>query len=962
MTPERWEKVKGILATALDLPAPERASYLHENCGGDSVLRGEVERLLQYAPVASSNFLSQTALAEVAVAVLPEESPRIGRRVGAYQLAEEIGAGGMGEVYRASRADDQYRKQVALKLIRGGQDSGSVIARFKNERQILAGLEHPNIARLLDGGTTEDGLPYLVMELIPGQPITEYCKSRKLSIRERLGLFLEVCSAVQYAHQRLIIHRDIKPGNILVTAEGTPKLLDFGIAKILDVPNGNAQSGTEQVNATLTMFRALTPQYASPEQVKGEPITTASDVYSLGVVLYELLTERGPYGSANVTSEEAVRAVCETEPLRPSTAVRVGRSNTRSPALDSASGHNAFATPGKLAKQLRGDLDNIVLMALRKEPQRRYSSVEQFAEDIRRYLQNIPVIARKDTARYRASKFVARHKAGVVAAAMVALVLIAGIVITLREARIAQRRFDDVRALANSLIFEVHDSIKDIPGTTPARKIIVDRALQYLNVLAHESSGDVQMQRELATAYEKVGAVQGDYLEHNLGDSNGTLASYQKALDLRKHIADSSRDWNDKVALAQGYRLVAHQQWANGDPTGARDPIDRATAISEALNTAMPNNLKILYELSFDYDVSGRIGFPGDRMEKEKILQDYRRAMALDEISLKITPDDVRLLYGYSLDLSNIGGKLEGTNPEEALKNYQKALEIDQKLTQLAPDLRYRRGVAIGYGSVASVYDDLGDYALAVENNLKDLAIYEEMVETDPKNALLKQGLAIAYANTASSCARAGKIPQALEYSSRGLEIIRPLVAASPEKSFQRTIFAAMLVVRSEVLMAANQPEAAIAEIEHARSIYETLSKTAATNPVNVASCNVKLGQAETKAGRDQQASDYFHQALTIAEPLISSEPADLDALYAAADAYAGLGDLSRKRARRAGLTRQAQKSSWIEARSSYQSSMNTWHRIPHPNHTAPNFFQVGDPTVVATELKQAEAALSSSL
>ena len=487
MTPERWQQMKEVLATALDLAPAERTAYLDKRCAGDGSLRDDVDRMLLDEQRLSPQFLESTSVAEAAVSVLREEkNPWIGRRVGAYQIAEEIGAGGMGEVYRAFRADDQYRKEVALKLIRSGQDSGSVIARFKNERQILAGLEHPNVARLMDGGTTEDGLPYLVMELIEGQPINEYCQSQKLSISERLTLFLEVCAAVQYAHQRLIIHRDIKPGNILVTADGVPKLLDFGIAKILD-----AQNGLDQAGSTLTMFRVLTPQYASPEQVKGEPITTASDVYSLGVVLYELLTGKSPY-PANSAPQDAARAVCEVEPAKPSAAVRQGRTPARDSGLNSDSDSKAHAgTPDKLARQLRGDLDNIVLMALRKEPQRRYSSVEQFAEDVRRYLATLPIAARRDTPRYRASKFVSRHKAGVIAAAAVALTLVIGLVITVQQARIAQRRFNDVRSLANSLIFDVHDSIKDLPGSTPARKIIVDRALQYLNVLAQESKGDM---------------------------------------------------------------------------------------------------------------------------------------------------------------------------------------------------------------------------------------------------------------------------------------------------------------------------------------------------------------------------------------------------------------------------------------------------------------------------------------
>jgi eukaryotic-like serine/threonine-protein kinase len=956
MTPELWQQVKNILAPALELAPEERPVYLDHACAGNGPLRREVELLLADEQNVSRRFLSDTTLANAATGVLAEAaSPWIGRLVGVYRIVEQIGVGGMGEVYRAFRDDDQYRQQVALKVVRAGQDSGFVVARFKHERQILASLDHPNIARLLDGGTTEEGTPYLVMELIEGRPIGEYCDARNLSLSDRLTLFMQVCAAVQYAHQRLIIHRDLKPGNILVTGDGVPKLLDFGIAKILDVEG-------EQGQPTLTMYRLLTPQYASPEQVKGDPITTASDVYSLGVVLYELLTGQSPYPKNGGAPQAAARAVCEFEPKKPSTAVGPRKTAASDSKLnfDSEIGVHVD-TPEKLAKRLRGDLDNIVLMALRKEPQRRYTSVEQFSEDIRRHLAKLPVAARKDTPQYRASKFVTRHKAGVVAAAAIMLIMVAGLVITIREARIAQRRFNDVRSLANSLIFDVHDSIKDLPGSTPARKIIVDRALQYLNVLAQESAGDVGLQRELAIAYERVGTVQGDYLENNLGDATGTLASYQKALEIRKQIGAASSDWNDRLALAQGYRLVAHQQWATGKMRGARDDIDHAIVISEALNQDQPNNPKVLYEVSFDHEVSGTIGYPGDHSASQKIIEDYRRALVADEAALKINPDDIRTLHGYSMDLSEIGGVLEASDPQAALTNYEKFLEINRKLTTLSTELRYQRSVAIGYGSIASVYDDIGDYGRAAENNMKGLAIYQDLNRADPKNALWRQGLAIAYVNTATSWVRVGKIGGALEYSSKGVEIMRTLVASAPQNTRQQRVLAAMLAARGTVLISAQRSEAAIGEFESARSIYESLDGTGATEkPANVAACNVKLGEASAKAGHDQASAEYFHHALAIVEPLLSTDTPDLDALYAAADAYSGLGERSMRRARRPGQTANERKSNWTEARSSFLLSQNTWHRIEHPNHTAPNSFHVGDPTIVAKELKQAEAALSA--
>lgn len=966
MTPELWQQVKEVLASAMELAPDQRTAYLDRACVGNDSLRAEVEKLLLDEQKVGTQFLNETALAFTAADVLSETaSPWIGRRVGPYQIVEQIGIGGMGEVYRAFRADDQYRKQVAFKVVRAGQDSRFVVTRFKNERQILADLDHPNIARLLDGGATENGAPYFVMELIEGEPVTDYCDRRRLTVDDRLKLFSQVCSAVQYAHQRLIIHRDIKPGNILVTGDGTPKLLDFGIAKILLDPL------TRTSDATLTEFQVLTPRYASPEQIKGEPMTTASDVYSLGVVLYELLTGHSPYRLASSSLPEIARAACTDEPQRPSLIAQ-----RAAPAEDKMSksltaeelGAARDSSPQKLSKRLTGDLDNIILMALRKEPPRRYASVEQFAEDIRRHLQNVPVAARNDTVWYRTTKFVNRHKAGVGASVVVALSLLGGLGVTLYESRIARaeraravQRFDDVRSLANSLIFDVHDSIKDLPGSTPARKIIVDRALKYLNVLANESAGDMGLQRELAVAYERVGSVQGDYLENNLGDSQSTLTSYKKALAIRKEIDSVSHDWNDHMALAQGYRLVAHQEWATGDRHAARNEIDRAIAISEGLLKKEPNNPKVLYELAFDHGVSARVGYPDDRRANDKIAEDYRRALAADEVAMQLQPNDVRTLFGYAVDLSDMGGTLEASDPRAALINYEKALEISLKLTQISPEVRYKRSVAIDLGSIASVYDDLGDYPKVMENNMKGLAIYQDLNRADPKNALLRQGLAIAYVNTATAAIRVGRTSQALDYSNKGLEIMRGLVSSATQNAFQRGIFAAMLLAHGTILTEANRPDAAITEFENARAIYESLYKAGSSdNHAVIAACDVKMGEAVARAGRDKAAGEHFRQALSIAEPLISADASDLDALYSAADAYSGLGKLCMKRAQRPGQSVEQRKSNLSEARSWYVKSVDTWHRIEHPNHTAPGSFHVGDPVVVARELKTVEAALAA--
>jgi serine/threonine protein kinase/Tol biopolymer transport system component len=419
MDAERWQNVERLYHATLELEESQRAAFLVRACGADEALRCEVESLLSYGN-RNAGFIERSALEIVAPALAGDAQDSaddesrtvarmIGKRISQYRMVEQVGSGGMGEVYRAVRADDQFQKQVAIKLVRAGEESGLVIGRFKNERQILASLDHPNIARLLDGGATDEGVPYFVMELVEGQPIDKYCDCHRLGIPARLQLFLQVCSAVQYSHQHQIIHRDIKPANILVAEEGVPKLLDFGIAKVLD------SSASFGAGKTQTKFRVFTPEYASPEQIKAEPISAASDVYSLGVLLYELLTGHRPYRFKTHKRAEIERAICEEEPPKPSTVI------VRVEELTQADGTTSSITPEEISdarnsdpkrmhKCLLGDLDAIVLMALRKEPNRRYASVHDFSQDIRNHLEGRPITARPSTLAYRGAKFVRRHR------------------------------------------------------------------------------------------------------------------------------------------------------------------------------------------------------------------------------------------------------------------------------------------------------------------------------------------------------------------------------------------------------------------------------------------------------------------------------------------------------------------------------------------------------------------------
>ncbi len=416
----RWPEVGAIFDAAVELSEPARTKFLDEQCGKDQALRAEVDSLLA-ADEGAVEFIEQSFLPSPAELFPDATIERAGQQFGAYRIIREVGRGGLGTVYLAERADDEYRKQVALKLVRRGLDTEDILRRFRHERQILAQLDHPYIARLFDGGTTAEGLPYFVMEYVEGEPLTRFAVACELSVRERLELFRKVCAAVSYAHQNLVIHRDLKPSNILVTPEGTPKLLDFGIAKVL-APD------EEGFTQTLPGQQVMTPDYASPEQSSGGQITTSSDVYSLGVLLFELLTDENPLRLTSRAPAEIARAQSTQEPERPST-VRARQ-----------------ARAGGRPRSLEGDLANIVLMALRKEPARRYPSVDRFSEDIGRHLEGLPVSARPDTFSYRAQKFVQRHKLGVTAAAGVFLLLLGGLAAILRQNEIVRQERDRARA------------------------------------------------------------------------------------------------------------------------------------------------------------------------------------------------------------------------------------------------------------------------------------------------------------------------------------------------------------------------------------------------------------------------------------------------------------------------------------------------------------------------------------
>ena len=753
-----WNKIDELFQSACEFNGEERAVFLAEACGGDEALRAEVESLLAYHDK-SAGVIDSSAVEKV-LQLIGDGNHEAERRIGPYKTIREIGRGGMGTVYLAMRDDDQYQKQVAIKLIKPGMDADSVIQRFRTERQILANLEHPNVARLIDGGSTEDGRPYLVMEYVEGRSISEYCDVEQLSIEERLRLFLTVSAAVQFAHQNLVVHRDIKPSNILVTSDGVPKLLDFGIAKLIDP--GISESSAQ----TATVLRVMTPEYASPEQVRGLPITTASDVYSLGVLLYELLTGRRPYHITSKSPAEIERVICTVEPEKPSRAIS-GQSSVVSalapPPIAGGPKSHSFNPPaaasGSDLKSLRGDLDNIVLMAMRKEPQRRYVSVAQFADDIRRHLDNLPIIAHQDTFSYRSAKFIRRHKVAVAAAAVIALTLIAGVLgvfwqarIAGRQARIAAQERDRARLetakaerakefLQDTLGFADQNWMASTNGKGP--EATIGEALQQASEHAESELADQpdvlagvlatvgtvymnQAKFDLAEKYmrrslELVRNVDGDdspqtaksmadlgYVLTLKGDYSGGQTLFQEALTIyHKHFAEGSVR---PVWLAATLDILGEVKVATGRPAEAETLLRESLSLSPRISGKDRVNVGQAFAVLAQARVT-----QGDLDEGETL---YRNAIA----EYRKLPGTERPEVADAL--SNFGDLLKTKGKyAESESTLRQALEIARRLNG---DNSPRVAIASGY--LAQLLYLKGDYEGAEEAANKSLAICKQLL------------------------------------------------------------------------------------------------------------------------------------------------------------------------------------------------------------------------------------------
>ena len=943
MLGDNWDRIQEIFFTAADLPVSKRASYLDRACNGDAHLRHEVESLLK------SDDRNDSAIAAIVGsevnALLDDDADLAGMRMGDYRLLKEIGRGGMGAVYLGERADEHFRKLVAIKVVKRGMDSTEVLARFRHERQILASLEHPYIARLIDGGTTPDGRPFFVMEHVQGQPINAYCRAQNLDIEERLRLFLRVCEAVAYAHRSLVVHRDLKPGNIFVAAEGIPKLLDFGVAKLLDPGNDPG------LTATSAAMGPLTPEYASPEQIRGLPITTAADVYALGAILFELLTGSRAQRIETRTPAEIERVVCQTDTPRPSTVANAAGS----------------------LHHLDSDLDNIVLMAMRKEPERRYGSVNQLADDILRYLEGKAILARQDSVVYRARKFVGRNRLALAAAFLIFLSLLGGIILAERQARRAEsersiaetqrqaaeyeraraeaqrqlaeneraraeaetqvarteqersrRRLAQMLQLANSSLFDVHSAIEKLPGSTEARRQIVTTTLKYLEDLSKDAGQDDELRFMLSASYFKVANVLGYPIQPNLGDTKGALANYEKSLAFLAPLLARNPNHGDYVLQ----QVQTEVNWAT-----LLSYIGEAPRAVEMLRGILP--------------VAKRLP--------------------------RLCPAETQCLIAESAVDSVLVNTLLHTNSPEALEYSQLQTEsLERELKAFPENTEIQAELGTAYSQQAKAFNTQGGLPEAVERFRRAAALKESLLARTPTDVLIRRGLMITYGNLGASLGsplflNLGDTAGARKYYGKALAIARDLARVDPNDQLAQYDLANALVYYSSLDLPRQEWAESLANLKEAEGI---LQKLVTADPRSTSKARVLALDQEFEArrlealGKHSEALAKGHESLASAEQAVERNPGEMGlliqvqrsegaladilaaqgdqagAIEAAKKALAGVEQVSHLTADSLALTRglavayqrlatvEATFGNWSEAQSAAQRSIDAWQQV----------------------------------
>ncbi len=830
MTPERFQQIRRAFESIADLRPQQRTSILTDVRKNDAELANEVESLIAAYDRREGFIERPIANLHQVVAPKEQEPDLAGAVIGSYEIVREIGRGGMGTVYEGVRVDGTFVKRVAIKIIRATVLTETVRERFATERQIVAGLDHPGIARILDGGTTEEGRPYFVMEYVDGVRIDRYCQPQQLNIDDKLELFLKVCDAVKYAHDHLIVHRDIKPGNILVTADGDVKLLDFGIAKMLSEPPPAA-------SAKSTSAAFLTPEYASPEQILGKPVTTATDVYLLGVMLYELLAGVHPIQGKRDYSHEIMTAICEQEPVKPSAAA--------SPGI-----RRGYTEDRKTRDRLKGDLDHIVLMALRKDPRLRYSSVEQFRDDIVRFRSGMPVTAQGDRLGYRATKFVWRNWIPVGAAALVVMSLTVGIVVSVsqaRQARQAQRtaeqqrqfaldqqseaererqhataqetltrqkaaealfqrgradverdraekRYGELRSLVTTLLFDLHDGIHDLAGSAPARRLVLSKAQQYLEALSKETGNDLRLQRELATAYLKTGDLFHD-AGGGIASERESLRNYQRALELRKAIAQQSPSPREAQRdLAFITSKVGDSHFFGGNTKQALEDYETALNIQQAvLNMDLEDSES---HKTLGYIQNRRCAVLAASGDAVHALEACRGSIVHLKRASTALPNDALVRRSLASTYGTMGRLQYNMNQiQESFASLREASRLFERLATEQPNnIEYRRISAYVQLFFADALLKQGDRTASMAAYTKAVASMKMLLTIDPADSTAPTGLALMLSRMAAQMKADGDSAGAQTAIAESLELLRQLAERPGSGPLDWNTYASALV------------------------------------------------------------------------------------------------------------------------------------------------------------------------
>ena len=896
MKSNRWSLIEEIFQGALERPLAKRRQYLAEACGNDSELLREVESLL--ANDDDSEGVLRSLVADT-VKEITESSVAsdLGSQVGPYLLVRELDSGGMGVVYLAVRADDQYFQIVAIKMIRKGLETVELVQRFRVERQILATLNHPNIGAILDGGETKDGRPFIVMEYVEGQPITLASEGRALSIRQRIELFRSLCSAVHYAHQKLIIHRDIKPSNVMVTPEGVVKLIDFGTSKPLE-----PQAVLSDNNPTESGFRMMTPDYASPEQVQGKQLTTATDIYSLGVLLFELLTGSRPYTLRGLSPVAAERVLVEQYSRKPSAASDL---------------------PRRSRKEIAGDLDRIVLMAMNYDPAQRYHSVQHLEEDLLRYLQGRPIAARSASPLYTLRKLVQRNKTVVLTAFAIAAVLIGSVLVYSIQSRKADRRVAQVRTLANSAITDMTDKLQHSSASIETQAALFHRALTYLDELRRSTGNDPRLLLELSKAYVRVGDLEGSPFVANLGNSGTAVTSYQKAWHAAREAHDRMPGDESMQALIEAYQRLGGIQAFLGNLQEAHDNYQQGLSWAQSFWQRKPEDPVRRRLLAVNDAGLGNVDL--NSLHPDQALQRFSMAFQVFGDSPSGDEDHDQLLIGLYHDMGRALNELG--KQSQALESDRRAITLAEALMERYPSLvRARRAV---FGAEEEIVLPLagrdalnvGDSGQAQIHARKALEIVETLGGRDSGDVQGPFDLALAYSGMGDSF-RLSDPDTAGEWYRKSIGLTKKLAP------FYGAGARHWLAIRdeglAEVLDSKDDAPEQLRLLLEANLIRRELAETSPHGRLHLMRSYCKLSDAELALNNPVKARQYVNAALPFLDQFEVTSPSLL-VLRDVGFCYESEAAVQHRMAADKALSPAERLAAEAESRTWYQRSADVW-------------------------------------